>query len=70
MFNWTISTFSEEAISFTFFFENPEYISKDKSVDVMSITFFNTPFYLQPADERLSAIQDGYQIFIELPPQG
>ena len=35
----------------------------------MLVTFANTPIYLKPEDDTLTAIPEGYKMSIQLPPQ-
>ena len=68
-FNWTLSELDEEKIEIRLIFDNPTYISAGDYEDIVKISFFNTPLYLVPDDPNKSAIPNGWELNIMLPPQ-
>ena len=68
-FKWSLTQIDENGLDFKVKFDHPEYISFG-GIDTLKVTINNSEEFLQPQNQALKTISDGFTIVIKLPPQG
>ena len=67
-FKWSLTRIDENGLDFYVKFDQPEYISFG-GIDTLKVMINNAKEFLQPQDQAIKNLIDGYTIVIKLPPQ-
>ena len=66
-FTWNLASYNDHGFKLQFKFDHPKYISFGGK-DTLKITIKNAEQFLQPQNERLKSVPDGYSLTLKLPP--
>ena len=66
-FEWELKRFDQEFMMFDVIFENPKVISID-TYDTLILTFNNTKFFIESANDDRLTIPNDFKVLITLPP--
>ena len=66
-FTWRLLRYDEDEIGIKVDFDYPIYISVG-GIDTLKIQFYNNEKYLNPQNEELQPLPEGYTVIVKLPP--